>query len=135
MKQPKLFFFFLLLLSTIGHAQITDIASFPTNAYIKRVCTLPYPVVDEDAIRALRKDTVGATRLAASAGQDNSNDDNALESLFNTAKGTSKKVAIIPPGNYIISKKTTISLSGNLTVFAYGATFRKADLSGNTWIN
>jgi hypothetical protein len=135
MKQPKLFFLLLLCYAIIGHAQVFDTTRLPPAPFLKYTCTKPYPVIDEDFIRLVRKDTVGATRLNASLGTDQTADDAALVTLFNTAKAANKKVAIIPPGTYYVTNKTDISLSGNLTVLAYGATFRMKPQTRYTWLN
>jgi hypothetical protein len=104
---------------------------FPLNEYLELEPGTPFPKANDKVSSALS--TAGFVNVMdyGAKGDGKTNDDRAIQNAFNAAK-----YGVFFPSGYtfLVSNMLNISLQHDLTIYAYGATIKKADFSGYGWL-
>jgi hypothetical protein len=133
----KIFSILLFLVPFVTFAQISDTAVFTLNGYS---FTCPacgvYPKVLQTKIANAGHAGFKTPETYGAAGNGVKLDDAAIASAFAAAKaaGNTSGVFFASGKTYLMSKRLALSLANTDTirVWAYGATFKQADLTGGT---
>jgi hypothetical protein len=107
--------------------QVTDKTVFPLSSYLYVPGNSPYPLVNQSKLDAIDKSNFKNVLNYGAKGDGRTYDDAAIVKAFNAANQAGTGV-IFPSGKtFLVSKLSTIRLSKNVTVYAYGATIKMAD--------
>ncbi len=127
-----LLLFFFSLFSTQGKAQSINTAVFPLNDYLYTSTGSPYPLIDSSKLNAIDKSKFVNVMDFGAKGDGKTLDDNAISQAFKAAQYG----VIFPSGKtFMVSKMTQITLTHDLTVYAYGATIKMAAFSKYSFLS
>jgi hypothetical protein len=103
----------------------------PLNDYLTNVPGTPYPKLKDTTINVDQTKLTNVLSYGAK-GDGKTNDDAAIKKAFAAARYG----VLFPSGKtFIVSNTIKQTISSNLIVYAYGATIKKADLSGYGWLD
>ena len=123
---------FLLMLSVQSKAQITDTTVFPLNEYLYTTGSSPYPSVNNDKLSAIDVSNFVNVMDYGAKGDGKTLDDKAIANAFKAAQYG----VIFPSGKtFLVSKMSKITLTHDLTIYAYGATIKMAAFSRYSFLS
>lgn len=113
-------------------AQTTDVTIFPLNEYLYTTGNSPYPLINNDKLKAIDKSKFVNVMDYGAKGDGITLDDDAIANAFKYAK-----YGVIFPSEkiFLVSKISKISLTHDLTIYAYGATIKMADFSRYSFLS
>jgi hypothetical protein len=102
---------------------------FPMNDYLTTNNTTPYPILVQDKLNHINTSSFINVMDYGAAGNGIKADDDAIAKAFAACKDNSG--VIFPKGAiFLIQNLTRIPLNKNITIYAYGATFKMASSTG-----
>ena len=102
---------------------------FPMNEYLTTKDTTPYPVLAQEKFQHINTSSFANVMDYGAAGNGSKADDNAIARAFAACKDGSG--VIFPKGKtFLIQNLIRVPLNKNITIYAYGATFKMANNTG-----
>ncbi len=102
---------------------------FPMNKYLTTKGSSPYPVLVQEKFQHINTSSFVNVMNYGASGDGSKGDDDAIAKAFAACKDGSG--VLFPQGKtFLIQNLTRIPLNKNITVYAYGATFKMADNTG-----
>jgi hypothetical protein len=123
-------FFFIAVLFLISivksNAQITKSSTFPLNDYLYTISSNPYPLVNNNKLSTIDISKFVNVMNYGAKGDGKTFDDAAIVNAFKAAQYG----IIFPAGKtFLLSKISKITLTHDITVWAYGATIKMGDFT------
>ena len=123
---------FFLMVFVQSKAQTVNTTVFPLNEYLFTSNGNPYPLVNNDKLNAIDTSKFVNVMNYGAKGDGKTFDDIAIANAFKAAEYG----VIFPSGKtFIVSKLSTIILTHDLTVYAYGATIKMAPFSRYSFLS
>jgi hypothetical protein len=121
--------------SNVVTTQITDRATFALNQYLYTTSGNPYPLVDNNKLNAIDRSNFKNVMDYGAKGDGKTYDDAAIVQAFKAANSAGTGV-IFPSGKtFMVSKISTIKITHDITVWAYGATIKMAPMTRYSFLS
>lgn len=125
-----------LIMSVQLKAQITDTTTFPLNEYLYTDGINPYPIVNDSLLKTIDTSKFINVMNFGAKGDGKILDDIAIKNAFNAANNGLVHGILFPSGKtFLVSKVTNITLTNDITIYAYGATIKMKDLTRYSFLS
>ncbi len=112
--------------------QITDRTVFPLNDYLYTTPDVPYPKVNETKVNSINTSRFVNVMDYGAKGDGQTYDDQAIVNAFKNAQYG----VIFPAGKtFLVSKISKVTLTHDLTVYAYGATIKMGAMCAYSFLS
>jgi hypothetical protein len=108
---------------------------FPLNEYLELIPGTPFPKANDKVSGSMSTSGFVNVMDYGAKGDGKTNDDNAFKKAISDIVAKQKIGLLIPEGKtFLVSSVINQQLQHDISIFAYGATIKKADLSGYGWL-